>query len=175
MKLPMQAEDGNVYVFDYDEDTDTWSDLDTTPVKTIKSIYLIGSLRNDKIVEIGNAIRGLGIDAFDNWWSAGPEADDMWKKYNQLKGLGYKEALQSYEARHVFEFDLHHLNRCDAAALILPAGRSGHLELGYVAGLGKPTYVVFPDGEPEERYDVMYNFATGGVHFSVEEFLDALH
>jgi len=43
--------------------------------------------------------------------------------------------------------------------LVLPAGKSGHLELGYMIGQGKPGYILL-DGEPE-RFDVMYNFATG--------------
>lgn len=146
----------------------------TESASELRSIYLIGSLRNEKIPEIGNAIRAIGIEAFDNWTAAGPEADDYWKDYNKRKGLGYREALDSFEARHVFEFDKYHLNRTDGAVLVLPAGKSGHLELGYVAGLGKPTYILFPDGEPEDRYDVMYQFATGGVFFSVEEFLNAL-
>jgi hypothetical protein len=141
---------------------------------TIKSIYLIGSLRNDKIVEIGNAIRGIGIDAFDDWHGAGPEADDYWKADEKAKGYTYKVALNNWAARHVFSFDKFHLDRCDAAALILPAGKSGHLELGYVAGTGKPTFILFPDGEPDDRWDVMYQFASGGVFFSVEEFLSVL-
>jgi nucleoside 2-deoxyribosyltransferase len=54
----------------------------------------------------------------------------------------------------------------------MPAGKSGHLELGYVSGKGKPTYVLF-DHEPE-RWDVMYQFATGGVFFSLESLLEGL-
>ena len=48
----------------------------------------------------------------------------------------------------------------------MPAGRSGHLELGYIIGLGKRGYILF-DVEPE-RYDVMYQFAQG-VAFSLDE------
>jgi|SRR3990167_1931529 len=140
----------------------------------VNSIYLIGSLRNDKIIEIGNEIRKLGIEAFDNWIAAGPEADDYWKAYHKHRGQSYAQALQSYEARHIFEFDKHHLDRCTRAVLILPAGRSAHLELGYMAGLGKPTYVLFPDGEPDERFDVMYQFASGGVFFSIKELIKEL-
>ena len=42
--------------------------------------------------------------------------------------------------------------------LVLPAGKSGHLELGYVIGRGKPGYILM-DGEPE-RVDIMHSFAT---------------
>ena len=63
------------------------------------------------------------------------------------------------------------LNRAHAPVLVMPAGRSAHIELGYIIGQGKPGYVLF-DQEPE-RFDVMYNFATD-VCFSVEELMAAL-
>ena len=122
------------------------------------SVYIIGSLRNERVQQVGNLLRSFGIEAFDDWFAAGPEADDYWQKYSNLRGHKYKEALAGYAAQHVFNFDKYHLDRCDAALLVLPAGKSGHLELGYCAGKGKPTYILL-DGEPE-RFDVMYNFAT---------------
>ena len=47
------------------------------------------------------------------------------------------------------------------AVLVLPAGRSAHLELGWMLGRGKPGYILL-DGK-DDRYDVMYQFATGVV------------
>jgi len=131
----------------------------------VKTVYLIGSLRNPKIPVIAKQLRAEGFDIFDDWFAAGPEADDWWRTYEKAKGVSYDEALRSYAAKHVFSFDYHHLNRCDGAILVLPAGKSGHLELGYMAGQGKPTFVLFEE-EPE-RWDVMYQFATGGVAFDV--------
>lgn len=137
----------------------------------MKSIYLIGSLRNKEIPAIADALRTAGLEVFDDWYAAGPEADDYWKSYEQGRGRTYAEALEGYAARHVFDFDVSHLRRCDAAVLALPAGRSGHLELGYVAGLGKPTYVLLPDDH--DRWDVMYRFATKVVP-DVQELLREL-
>ena len=57
----------------------------------------------------------------------------------------------------MFNFVRSNLDASDAAVLIWPAGKSGHLELGYMAGKDKLTYIVI-DGEPE-RFDVMLNFA----------------
>ena len=138
---------------------------------TIKSVYIIGSLRNPKVVDIGNKIRAAGIEAFDDWASPGPEADDYWKKYAEKRGLSYKEALKGHAARHVFEFDKFHIDRCDAALLVQPAGKSGHLELGYVLGRGKPGYILLDTENP--RWDVMLQFATGLVE-TVEEFLSVI-
>lgn len=135
----------------------------------IKSIYLIGSLRNEEIPEVSKLLRTTGLDVFDDWYAAGPEADDYWKTYEVGRGRSYKEALRGHAARHVFAFDKHHLDRCDAAILALPAGRSGHLELGYVAGTGKPAFILL-DGQ-DSRFDVMYQFADEVFH-TKDEMID---
>lgn len=124
----------------------------------INSLYLIGSLRNERVTEVANKLRDLGLDVFDDWMAAGPEADDFWKSYEVGRGNSYVQALSGYAARHVFAFDKFHLDRCDSALLVLPAGKSGHLELGYVAGSGKPTFILLD--EQDVRFDVMYQFAT---------------
>ncbi|KKN83871.1 hypothetical protein LCGC14_0295240 [marine sediment metagenome] len=124
----------------------------------MKKVYLIGSLRNPQLPVIGNHIRDLGFDVFDDWWAGGYEADDWWQKYEQTKGRSYAEALGDRYAKHIFEFDLHHLNTSDLGVLVLPAGKSGHIEMGYLIGRGIPCYVLF-EGEPE-RFDVMYRFAS---------------
>lgn len=131
--------------------------------------YLIGSLRNPAIPQVAAALRNIGIGVFDDWYAAGPTADDSWKEYEQGKGHDYRQALSGYAARHVFQFDFTHLNRTDGAILVLPAGRSGHLELGYVAGLGKKAYVLLDN---PERWDVMYQFAKDGIFFNQEEMLE---
>jgi hypothetical protein len=136
-----------------------------------KKIYLIGSLRNPAIPLIANQIREAGFDVFDDWFAAGPEADDWWQKYEKQKGNDYPAALAGYAATHVFDFDYHHLVRADIGVLVTPAGKSGHLELGYLLGQGKPGYIVIPT-EPE-RWDVMYKFATG-VYFGVDTLLEKL-
>ena len=123
----------------------------------MKSIYLIGSLKNENVPIIGIDLRKLGYEVFDDWYSPGPEADDFWRKYEKQKGISYDKALKGYAAKHIFEFDKFHLDRCDIAILIMPAGKSCHLELGYMIGKGKRCFVLF-DQEPE-RWDVMYIFA----------------
>jgi len=137
----------------------------------IHSIYIIGALRNPKVPEFANEIQALGIEAFADWFSPGPDADDFWRDYSKARGLTYKQALQSYAAKHVFEFDKFHLDRCDAAVLLMPGGKSAHLELGYTIGRGKPGFIVFE--EVPERYDVMVQFATS-IFFSRNEFFEYL-
>jgi hypothetical protein len=135
------------------------------------AIYLIGSLRNPEVPILAIRLRELGFDVFDDWYAAGPEADDYWLKYEKQRGSTYDEALKNYAANHVFDFDHHHLDRCDIAILLLPAGKSGHLELGYAIGKGKHSFI-FIDKEPE-RWDVMYRFADG-VFFDQRKLENAL-
>jgi len=137
----------------------------------LKSIYLIGSLRNEYVPLVGDRLRSCGFEVFDEWYSAGPEADDYFKKYHIERGIKYEDALKGYAARHIFNFDRYHLDRCDCAVLLLPAGRSGHLELGYMAGKGKPTYVLMETDS--DRWDLMYQFSNG-VYFEIDKLIEEL-
>lgn len=122
-------------------------------------LYLVGSLRNPRVPELANKIRALGYEVFDDWFAAGPEADDKWREYEERRGHTYAEALAGHAATHVFEFDRRHLEQSAVVVLVLPAGRSGHLELGYALGQGSKGYILMDD-EPD-RWDVMYKFADG--------------
>ncbi len=136
-------------------------------------IYLIGSLRNAQVPIIAEQLREATHEVFDDWYAAGPEADDKWRDYERGRGRSYPEALSGYAAGHVFDFDRLHLERADAVVLMLPAGRSGHLELGWAIGRGKRGYILLEPETPEFRYDVMYKFADG-VFYSVDELVNAL-
>lgn len=136
-----------------------------------KQIYLIGSLRNETIPKIGVHLREqTGLEVFDDWFSPGPEADDYWKRYEESRGRTYQEALKGWAGKHVFEFDKHHIDNSDIGVLIMPAGKSGHMELGYMIGCGKPCYVLM---DTQDRWDVMYQFATD-VLFDMDELVAAL-
>ena len=138
----------------------------------MKSIYIIGSLRNENIPIIGNKLRDAGWDAFDDWYGAGHEADDKWRDYEQgYRQRPLRDSVYGYAATHTWEFDKRHLDRCDIAVLVFPAGRSGHLELGYFVGSGKPGFIYIP--EVPERYDVMWHFATD-IFQSDEELIQGL-
>lgn len=137
-----------------------------------KSIYVIGSLRNKRIPEIAIKLRSHGLNVFDDWFSPGPQTDDEWQAYERARGRSYKEALAGHHAKQVYEFDKHHLDQADAVVLVCPAGKSGHLELGYIIGKGKPGYILL-DGEPE-RFDVMYQFATD-IFYNEEELIECLN
>jgi len=113
----------------------------------------------------------MGFEVFDDWYAAGPEADDKWRDYEKGRGHTFKEALEGHAAWHVFNYDHEHLERAHIGVMIMPCGKSGHLELGYLLGQGKFGFVLFD--EVPERYDVMYRFCKE-ICFSEEELFEAL-
>lgn len=129
-------------------------------------IYLIGSLRHPRVREVAAALRAHKIEVFDDWHAAGPEADDIWQRYEQERGKTFREALRLKHARMVLDFDRDNLNRSTGAVLVFPAGKSCHLEFGYIIGQGKPGYILL-EQEPE-RWDVMYAFANG-IYYRTDE------
>jgi hypothetical protein len=121
-------------------------------------IYLIGSLRHPEVPNIASKLRGEGFDVFDEWYAAGPTADDCWRDYEKARGWTYEKAVrESAAAEHVFDFDYRHLERSEEGILILPAGKSGHMELGWLIGRGKRGYILL---DTPDRWDIMYKFAT---------------
>lgn len=125
-------------------------------------LYLIGSLRNPAVPLLAQTLRGQGFEVFDDWYAVGPKADDHWLEYEKARGRTYAEALQGHAAKNTFHFDKTHIDAANIGVLLYPAGRSAHLELGYMIGQGKPGIVYIPE-EPE-RWDVMAQFATAVVH-----------
>lgn len=130
----------------------------------MSKLYLIGSLRNAAIPALAARLRKNvpDVEIFDDWFAAGPEADDYWKTYEQGRhgtdSKAYVAGLNGYAAEHVFSFDKHHLDTATHALLVLPAGKSGHMEIMYAAyGVGANTAILLEEGV-DPRWDVMYKF-----------------
>jgi hypothetical protein len=124
----------------------------------VKKLYIIGSLRNPKVLEVDRAL-SVGLpewEIFSDWMCAGEHADDAWQAYEKARGKSFLEGLQGYSAKHIFAFDKHHLDTADMAVLVLPAGKSACMELGYMAGRGKRTAILLDD---PDRWDCMFQFA----------------
>ena len=57
-----------------------------------------------------------------------------------------------------FRNDFEAMVECDMCILVLPCGRSAHLEAGWFIGQGKPTYIL---GEDPMIPELMYKMADG--------------
>lgn len=125
-----------------------------------KSIYLIGSLADNRIPHFAQELRKLDFIVYDQWWAPGPLADSYWRNYIQIRKLNYRDALHDLAGKHIFEFDRGLIDAADAVVVLAKQklGISASLELGYARGKGKEGYILF-DSEPR-RYDVMMAFAS---------------
>lgn len=119
-------------------------------------IYVASSWRNIQQPVVVQALRDAGHEVYDfkqpvpgdngfHW----TEIDGGWKQWTPER---FKAALDHPIAQDGYEKDMGALKSCDVCVLVMPCGRSAHLEAGYAIGAGKPTFILLADGEPELMY-----------------------
>jgi hypothetical protein len=116
-------------------------------------------------------LRAAGIDCYDFREPVPGDPGFHWSEvmpsYPTIVGVGspesladadeYVKALEHPIAVDGFKRDLAAMKRADTFVLVLPCGRSAHLELGWAVGQGKRTAVLL-DGErvvPELMYKLV--------------------
>lgn len=90
-------------------------------------------------------------------WS---EIDPNWKAWSAEE---YIQLLNHPRAIEGFNSDMDALKRSTHTILILPCGRSAHLELGWAVGAGKKTAILTKDGEEPELMAKMVDLLTSSV------------
>ena len=121
----------------------------------MKKIYLASSWRNPMQPAAVESLRLAGHSVYDFRnppggivngfrWS---EIDPNWQNWSARQ---YRENLQTPLAQRGFNSDFDAMKWADVGVLLLPCGRSAHLELGWMAGAGKQTVVWTRDGEEPE-------------------------
>lgn len=116
-------------------------------------LYVASSWRNTLQPSIVALLRGRGHEVYDFRnprpgvsgfdWS---EIDERWQQWS---AEAYKSALSHPLAELAFRTDFEAMEWADAFVLVLPCGRSSHLEAGWAIGRGKPTAIYLDGGEPE--------------------------
>ena len=114
-------------------------------------VYVASSFRNARCAEVVAALRGAGHLTYDFRDPLGDGKTFSWQEVDpgwQAWDVGeYRNALHSRAADRAFGLDMVALEKADACVLVLPCGRSAHLEMGYAVGRCKRT-VVLLGGEP---------------------------
>lgn len=111
-------------------------------------IYVAASWRNEYQPAAVALLREVGREVYDfrnpaagnqgfHWSEIGSD----WKTW-ELEA--YRDALKHPVAERSFGFDMDALRWADATVLVMPSGRSSHLELGWAAGAGKRTAIWYP-------------------------------
>lgn len=131
-----------------------------------RKIYLASSWRNPMQPAALEMLRGAGHEVYDfrnpapgNTGFAWSDIDQGWTDWTPADFI---DALASPIAAHGFSFDKAGLDWCDTCVLLLPCGKSAHLEAGYAIGQGKPTLIVLD--EKEFTPDLMYLLAGSPSH-----------
>lgn len=131
-------------------------------------IYVASSWRNEERQQATvRALREVGHDVYD---FRNPAPGDHGFSWTQIVGddrsrltdpRKFIEVLAHPIAQRSFDLDMAALSACDACVLVLSCGRSAHFELGWAAGAGKRTVVLFDDplSEPELMYLACQNSA----------------
>ena len=79
-------------------------------------------------------------------WS---DIDPDWEKWSSDKLI---DGLEHPLASKGFTTDMEGLDWADAVVMVMPCGRSSHLELGYAVGKNKRTIILLSQSEPELMY-----------------------
>lgn len=131
-------------------------------------VYVASSWRNEALQQnVVRALRAAGLDCYDFRepepgvsgfsWS---EIDPEWQTWTAEQ---YREALLHPIAEEGYRRDMDAMERADTFVLVLPCGRSAHLELGWAAGAGKRTVILTNDGEEPELMAKMANHLVSSV------------
>lgn len=124
-------------------------------------IYVASSWRNKRQPEVVRSLREAGHEVYDFrnpepgdhgfQWSA---IDPDWQNWTPEQ---YLAALEHPIAKSGFGKDMQALDWCEVCVLVLPCGRSAHLEAGYARGSGKATLILLDEtSEPELMYKMCW-------------------
>ncbi|WP_315806956.1 MULTISPECIES: hypothetical protein [unclassified Bradyrhizobium] len=137
-------------------------------------IYAASSWRNPLQPSIVTELRDAGHDVYDFrnppsksgfGWS---QIDPDWQKWSATQ---YRDIVTKHPiAASGFLSDFRAMQWADTCLLILPCGRSAHLEAGWFCGQGKRCIILTRDGEEPELMALM---ATD-ICISMTEVHDAL-
>lgn len=134
-------------------------------------IYVASSWRNTRQPAIVDLIRSLGNDVYDfrnpapgNDGFRWSEIDPAWQGWD---AQSFREALAHPVAVKGFNLDMDALRWADGCVLVLPCGRSAHLELGWAVGAGKRTAVLLEGrNEPELMYRMVNTLCEDERHLA---------
>jgi hypothetical protein len=114
-------------------------------MRSIRTIYVASSWRNDRQPEAVSALRRDGYDVYDFKDAEGFRWSEVDGGYHDWDFDGWRQGLTHDAAERGFKRDMDALVGADACVLVLPCGRSAHLEAGYAIGQGKPTAIWVPE------------------------------
>jgi hypothetical protein len=140
----------------------------------VSRIYVASSWRNDRQPGVVDRLRGAGHQVYDfrNPWCgqggfAWRDVSPDWQNWTPAQ---YRDVLMTHPtAAQGFLADMRAMQWADTGVLVLPCGRSAHLELGWLAGAGKRTVILLAEMEPE-----LMALIANDICLSIEEVIAVL-
>lgn len=128
----------------------------------MSKIYVASSWRNDIQPVVVECLRGLGHEVYD--FKNPREGDngfawaDVSLKADGCNFTQYREGIDHPIAQAGYASDFDAMTLADTCVLVLPSGRSAHIEAGWMKGAGKRLAILF-HGEPVVTPELMYLMA----------------
>lgn len=127
-----------------------------------RKIYLASSWKNNLQPELVRSLIDAGHEVYD-FRNPGPgEKGFSWSNvdpnWRQWDSKSFMSGIKHSVARHGYQLDKDGLDWADTCVLLLPCGKSAHLEAGYAIGQGKDTFFVAASEDKVEA-ELMYLLA----------------
>lgn len=123
-------------------------------------VYVAGSFSNKENIRIiGQELRRYWIDTYvfcDEDTVTCKMSDELRTAYD-MNTMTIKSIYNTKLLSSIGLENLSALTECDALVLVLPSGRSAHLEAGWMIGRQRPVYIIGPLVYGE--FDAMYVMA----------------
>jgi len=122
-------------------------------------IYIASSWKNESLVFKAKerlTEHGHEVDAFVD--ASSGRYVFHFSEIGNIDELNAMNFLEDERTMKAFKEDKKWLDWCDTCLLLLPAGKSSHLEAGYAVGIGK-RLIIYQDWYPDGEFDVMYGFS----------------
>lgn len=138
--------------------TNAISAKNAATVPEMRRIYLASSWRNSQQPALVAHLRNAGHEVYDfrNPYAVGQGGGFSWRDidpdWQEWSPSQFRANLEHPSAVRGFAADWHGMQWADTFVLLLPCGRSAHLEAGWAIGAGKPTAILLAEGEPELMY-----------------------
>jgi len=125
-------------------------------------IYVAGSFANaEKIRMIAHRLREAGLTCYV-FCDKGEPTEALSRQLRQnydTSLLKPNTALRMDTVRAIGKLNMTALDECDGAVVVLPSGKSAHMEAGYMIGKGRPVWIYGPMTRGE--FDAMYVMVNG--------------
>ena len=134
-----------------------------------KTFFISSRWRNrDQVIDLTEKMRELGLRVL-SFLEYHPNREDVLLDPEKVMKRFESRFQDDEVVKQLSDLDLEHIRKADVVILLLPAGISAHMEIGYAYGLGKECILI---GKPEKTETTYCMFSK--TFTTSKEFIEAL-